>query len=117
MTVKAFRPDDAAAIASTLLTGGEQLVNRMNERQRQNTMRDARRDVAEAEARVQGVAADLANYRNRAALLDPNKQSATMLQAIADMQARVTLAKTQLGELMQSSPQSPLIEALKRRIA
>ena len=117
LTARAFRADDAAMIARSLLTGGEQLVNRMNERQRQNTMRDARREVSDAEARVQRVAADLASYRMRESLLDPNKQSVSMLQAITDMTARMTQSKTQLGELQRSSPQSPLIESLKRRIA
>lgn len=116
LSVKAFRADDAATIAAALLTGGERLVNRMNERQRANTMGYARREVADSEARVQKVAADIATYRTRESLLDPNKQSVTMLQGIADMTTRITLAKTQLGEVMKSSPNSPLIEALKRRI-
>lgn len=117
LSVRAYRADDAAKMAGALLAGGEQLVNRMNERQRQNTMRDARHEVVDAEARVQKVAGDLASYRTRAELLDPNKQSVSMLQAIADMTGKMTQSKTQLGELQRSSPNSPLIEALKRRIS
>ena len=117
LTVRAYRAEDAAKMAGALLAGGEKLVNRMNERQRQNTMRDARREVVDAEGRVQKVAADLASYRTRAELLDPNKQSVSMLQGIADMTSRMTITKTQLGELMKSSPNSPLIESLRRRIA
>ena len=117
LTVRAYRAEDAAKMAGALLAGGEKLVNRMNERQRQNTMRDARREVVDAEGRVQKVAADLASYRTRAELLDPNKQSVSMLQGIADMTSRMTISKTQLGELMKSSPNSPLIESLRRRIA
>jgi capsular polysaccharide transport system permease protein len=116
LMVKGFRPEDAATIARGLLQAGERLVNRMNDRQRDNTMLDARREVALAEARVQKVAADLANFRNREALLDPNKQSVSLLQAITDMTNRVTAAKTQLGELSRSSPQSPLIQPIQRRI-
>ena len=116
LIVRAYRAEDAAKMAGALLAGGEQLVNRMNERQRQNTMRDARREVSDAEARVQKVAADLATYRTRAELLDPNKQSVSMLQGIADMTTRMTVSKTQLGELQRSSPNSPLIESLKRRV-
>ena len=50
LTVKAFRPEDASAIARALLAGGERLVNRMNDRQRSTTMNEARREVADAEA-------------------------------------------------------------------
>ena len=117
LTVRAYRPDDAASIARALLVGGEHLVNRMNERQRLNTMQDAKREVTEAEARVEKVAADLADYRNHAALLDPNKQSVAMLQAIYDMQTHITASRTQLGELQKSSPQSPMVGALKQRIS
>ena len=117
LTVRGFRPEDAAAIARALLQGGEKLVNRMNIRQRTTTMQEARREVAESEARVQRVATDLAGFRNRESLLDPNKQSVAMLAAITEMTNRVTTAKTQLGELSRSSPASPLIEVTKRRIA
>jgi capsular polysaccharide transport system permease protein len=116
LTVKAFRPGDAAAIARALLTGGEHLVNRMNDRQRGTTMREARREVGDAEARMQRVAADLASYRNRESLLDPNKQSVSLLAAIQDMTNRVTAAKTQLGMYMRNSPQSPLIKDMQTRI-
>ena len=117
LEVRAYRAQDSVYISRALLVGGERLVRRMNERQRQNTMQDAKREVTEAEARVQKVAADLADYRTRAALLDPNKQSAAMLQAIYDMQTHITASRTQLGELQKSSPQSPMIGALKQRIS
>ena len=110
LTVKAFRAKDAANIARALLGGGEQLVNRMNDRQRETTMQEARHEVSDAEARMQRIAADLASYRNRESLLDPNKQSVSLLAAIQDMTNRVTAARTQLGMLMRSSPQSPLIK-------
>ncbi len=116
LTVKAFRADDAATIARALLAGGEHLVNRMNDRQRDTTMKEARSEVADAEARMQRVATDLAAFRNRESVLDPNKQSAAPLAAIQDMTNRVTASKTQLGTLMQKAPQSPLIPDIQNRI-
>ncbi len=116
LTVKAFRADDAADIARALLAGGEQLVNRMNDRQRETTMKEARHEVEDAEARMQQVATDLAAFRNRESVLDPNKQSAAPLAAIQDMTNRVTASKTQLGTLMQKAPQSPLIPDIQNRI-
>ena len=60
LTVKAFRAKDSADIARALLMGGEHLVNRMNDRQRDTTMQEARHEVSDAEARMQRIAADLA---------------------------------------------------------
>jgi len=116
LTVKAFRPEDASAIARALLAGGERLVNRMNDRQRSTTMNEARREVAEAEARVQRIAGELANYRTRQATLDPNKASAGALAAVQDMINRGTSLRTQLMVMIKNSPQSPLIPDMQRRL-
>ncbi len=116
LTVKAFRPGDAATMARALLAGGERLVNRMNDRQRETTMKEARREVSDAEARMKRVATDLAAFRNRESLLDPNKQAAPLLAAMQDMTNRVTASRTQLGMLMRASPQSPLIPDIQNRI-
>ena len=82
MTVRTFRPDDSERVASALLVSAENLINRMNERQRENAMGDARKEVGVAEARVQQVAKEIAEFRNREALLDPTKQSVPMLAGI-----------------------------------
>lgn len=116
LTVKAFRPEDASAIARTLLAGGERLVNRMNDRQRSTTMNEARREVADAEGRLQRAAADLANYRTRQSTLDPNKASAGALAALQAMLNRATSMRTQLAVLIKNSPQSPLIKDLQQQL-
>ncbi|MFN7230521.1 MAG: chain-length determining protein, partial [Brevundimonas sp.] len=41
LTVEAFRPDDAQAMAETLLAGGEQLINELNERSSANAIAEA----------------------------------------------------------------------------
>lgn len=115
LTVQAFRAEDAQAVATALIDAGERLVNRMNERQRENAMRDARKEVALSESRVEDIAAKLASFRNRESIIDPDRQSVSMLQAITDLQARVVQAKTQVAELTRSSPNSPLIPTAQRR--
>lgn len=116
LTVKTFRPEDSQRIANALLAAGEGLVNRMNDRQRENAMRDARKEVGLAEARVQDVASAIANFRNREAILDPTKQSVPMLQAIFELQQAVVRTRIQIAQLTASSPQSPLISAYKQRV-
>ena len=115
LTVKAFRPDDSHVIATALLASAERLVNRMNDRQRENAMGDARREIGLSEARVQGVSRQIAEFRNRESLLDPNKQSVPMLAGINDMQTMLSRTNLQLSQLAVSSPNSPLIADYKRR--
>lgn len=117
LTVRTFRPDDSQRIANAVLAGAERLVNRMNDRQRENGMRDARKEVVLAEQRVQAVAAQLATFRNREAILDPNKQSVSMLQSIYEMQNQLSRTNLQIAQLTVSSPRSPLIADYQRRAA
>ena len=117
LTVKSFRPEDSKNIATALLAAGERLVNRMNERERENALRDARNEVQIAETRVKDVASKLADFRNREALLDPNKQSVPMLQAITNMQAKLSSTKLEVSQLQSSSPNSPLLASARQRMS
>jgi capsular polysaccharide transport system permease protein len=117
LLVTAFRPEDAKDIANALLMAGENLVNRMNARQRENALREARVEVDRAEAKVRDVGARIAAFRNRETMLDPSKQGMAMLQGISDLHGKLALARTQLNELQRSSPNSPLIAATQRRIS
>ena len=117
LTVKTFRADDSQRIAGALLTSAENLINRMNERERENAMRDARKEVGLAEHRVQEVGVQIADFRNHEALLDPNKQSVPMLQNINDLQTMLSRANLQLTQLTTSSPHSPLILDYQHRVA
>lgn len=112
LTVKAFRAADSQAVAAALLAAGERLVNRMNERERENTLKDARGEVRLAEDRLQAVSARIADFRNKQSLLDPNKQSVPMLQAIANLQSKLTSVKLELSQL---APNSPLIGGTRQR--
>ena len=115
LTVKSFRAGDSERVANALLTAGEDLVNRMNARQRENAMKDATNEVNLAEARVQSVATRIADFRNREALLDPTKQSVPMLAAINELQTLLSRTNLQLSQLTVSTPKSPLIPDLHRR--
>lgn len=116
IAVKAFRPEDAKLVTTALLEASERLVNRMNDRQREHAMSDARREVALTEDRVEAVAARIAGFRNREAIIDPDRQSVAMLQGITELETRVIQANTQIAELTRSSPRSPLIPTAQRRV-
>lgn len=117
LKVRTFRADDSRRVAQALLQAGERLVNRMNDRQRENALGDARNEVKLAEARVQAVAADIAAFRNKEEVLDPNKQSMPILQAIQDLKTQLVKAKISLAQVQATSPRSPLISDYQQRIA
>lgn len=116
LTVQTFRPEDSRRIAVALLSAAEQLINRMNDRQRQNIVSASVHDVASAEGNLRQISSNMADYRNREAVLDPMKQSEPMLKAVSDLEAMVTSAQVQLAQLETSAPTSPMIPVYKRRM-
>jgi capsular polysaccharide transport system permease protein len=115
LTVDMFRPEDAKLIATALIEASERLVNRLNERARINALKDSLKEVTEAQNKARDIAAQIAAFRNREVMLDPTKQSSSILQGVTDLQAKLTQTRTQIAELTQSSPNSPLLASERRR--
>jgi capsular polysaccharide transport system permease protein len=117
LRVKAYRPDDAHTLASALLSYSEQLINDLNERARRDAIDTARREVDRAEQRIAEVQTELTAYRVQQKMLDPKSASSGVLELIGQMNAAQANARTQLGELLNNSPNSPQIPLVKNRIA
>ena len=115
LKVRAFRPEDAHRVAVALMLGGERLVNRMNDRLRENTLHDARNEIVLAEKRVEDMARQIADFRNRVALLDPDKQAGPMLQAIMDKETTLSRVRLQIAQISSSAPRSPLLPDYRER--
>ncbi|MFX1766416.1 hypothetical protein PWP93_28335 [Paraburkholderia sp. A1RI-2L] len=98
LKVNAFTAQDAYRINERLLELAEQLVNRMNDRARQDTLAIARDEVARAENRVKEASAALSGYRNEQNVFDPDKQSTLKLQQVASLQQALVETRTQLAQ-------------------
>lgn len=123
LLVKAFRPEDAQALAEALLVAAEEMVNRLNSRSRLATVQDAELQVSEAEVRVSEAEAALLGYRNREAMLDPSRASGAVFDEITRMESELSAALLKLGQMERTAPNSPFlselrsnIDALKRQI-
>lgn len=116
LTVRAYEPGDAFEINTMLLRMGETLVNRINERGRQDLIKFAMEDVLEAEAKAKAAALALASYRNRRSVFDPERQSALQLQQVTKLQEELIGAKLQLAQVKAISPANPQISTLERRV-
>jgi capsular polysaccharide transport system permease protein len=115
LTVRGFDPRSPVEINRRLLEISEQLVNRLNTRGQQDLIRFAGTEVAEARARAQASGQALAEFRNRAGVVDPEKQATAQLQMISKLQDDLIETRTMLRQLQTFTPANPQIPALRVR--
>ncbi|GBD57556.1 capsule biosynthesis protein [Gluconobacter wancherniae] len=117
LSVRTFEAATSQRIARALLTAAEQLVNEMNERQRENTIAASLRERDKAISRLQTLNIRIDAYRNQTGLLDPQRQSQPLLTDLAGLDTARMTTRVQLEQLRRSTPNSPLIEVLTRRLS
>lgn len=117
LKVETFLADDSLKINQTLLGLGEALVNRMNERIRADAIRFAEAEVKRGEERLVETQVAITEFRNRELMLDPSKSSLIVAELIGRLSAELAAVTAQLREVEASSPSSPQIPGLQRRIA
>lgn len=115
LTVRAYTAQDAQAINQKLLELSEGLVNRLNERGRQDLISSATTEVADAEKKSKAAAIALSVYRNAKGVVDPERQATVQLQQVAKLQDELIATTTQLAQLKTFTPQNPQIPALQQR--
>jgi capsular polysaccharide transport system permease protein len=71
LKVRAFRPDDAVALAKAVLTLSEALVNRISDRARRDAMESSEEEVRRTFAMTQSALADLRHFRDTSGIIDP----------------------------------------------
>jgi BexC/CtrB/KpsE family polysaccharide export inner-membrane protein len=117
LTARAFSSKDARAINVRLLERSEQLINELNSRGSEDLVRYAEREVEEAKAQASASALELAAYRDRKGVIDPERQATVQLQMISKLQDELIGARMQLLQLSRVAAQNPQIPVLKVRIA
>ncbi len=116
LRVHAFQATDARAVAATLLDLGEDLVNKLNERIQVDAVRIAATEVTRTEDRRIANQQAITAFRNRELLLDPVKNSAIVLEVIGKLSAELANARANIAETRVSSPTSPNLPSLQRRV-
>lgn len=114
--VRAYNPQDAKYFNERLLELAERTVNRLNARGRADLINQAQAEVDNAKASARQAASELARYRNRAGVVDPEKQAAFQLQMVSKLQDELIANRTQLAELRKYAPDNPQVAALRARI-
>jgi len=117
LRVRAYRPEDARALADALLAGGEGLINRLNERSLTDTVGQATRQLEDAEAAAAKAQAALTVFRNRERLVDPDLNLKADAELMSALGTQLAALKAQRAGLAASAPQSPQLAILDRSIA
>ena len=116
LSIKAFTAQDAVNANRLLLTQSEALVNRLNERGRQDMVKFAKTEVTQAEGKAKEAALSLSAYRNLQGVVDPERQANVQLQLGAKLQDELIATIIQIEQLKAFTPQNPQIAALKNRV-
>ena len=108
VTVRAFRPEDAQLVAENVLAAGERLINTLSARAREDSLREARSEVAVSEHRLRLARAMIATFRGSEAEIDPAAAATAQQGIITQLEGQVTGLQAQLNQLRRTmSPSAP----------
>lgn len=116
LTVRAFSADAAKNINQRLVDHSEDLVNKLNERGRQDMIRFAAEEVTLAQATAKSSALALSEYRSAKGVIDPEKQSTIPLQQVAKLQDELLATRTQILQLENLAKENPQLPVLRQRL-
>jgi capsular polysaccharide transport system permease protein len=88
----------------------------LNERGRQDLIRFAVTEVDDSKRKAQDAALKLANFRNIAGVVDPERQATVQLQMVSKLQDELIAARNQLLQLRAYTPENPQIPVLQTKI-
>lgn len=88
----AFTPEDAQTIARAILAHSGALVNRLSDQAREDAVRFARDELAEAESNLRAVRQRLADFRRENRIVDPSADAAGQTGLLNALQAQLAQA-------------------------
>ncbi|NDB70227.1 MAG: capsule biosynthesis protein, partial [Methylocystaceae bacterium] len=117
LRVRAFRRQDAVAIAQNLLVGSEELVNRISERARRDATINAEKEVKKAFGSVEQSLTDLRKFRDQYGVIDPGQTSTqigSLLMPLIGEQIRIENELFVANREMAAD--SPIVRVLKDKL-
>lgn len=88
----AFTPEDARAIAAAILAESSKVVNQLSEQAREDAVRFARDELAEAEAHLRDVRKRMADFRRINRIVDPSADIAGQMGLLNALQQELAQA-------------------------
>ena len=115
LNVSSFDAAESQRINAALLKQGEILINQLNERARQDTIRYAESVVAAAEEKVKDASVQLTKFRVKNGVFDLKAQSEVQLGLVSKLQDELIVIQTQLDQVKAVTPENPQIPGLLAR--
>lgn len=116
LKVRAFRPEDAQAVANALLDGGEDLVNRLNDRAMADAVAQAQRQVTDAQRHVIDTELALTAFRTRRQLMNPDQTSTESQELMANLEGKIDTMEADRASLAATAPGNPALKGLSDEI-
>lgn len=118
LEVRAFTPEQAQNIGSTILDRAEVFVNKLSKRMQEDAVSQAEKDVAEAEQRILSATQALRRFRNKYDNIDPVETGGGILGMIQELQSKLTSKRIELKQSIEYLQEdSAKIQELKNTIA
>lgn len=115
--VRAHTAEMAQRIAQVIVAESEQMINALNEQARNDTMANAQRDLDDALERLRTAREDLASFRARTQIVDPQADIAGRMGVINGLQQTLAQALVDYDLLLQTSTETdPRVRQAERRI-
>jgi capsular polysaccharide transport system permease protein len=115
--VRAFAPKDSLLLAQAIVSRSEKLINDLSARARRDTVGLADAELAQAEARLKAVLAQIRDFRDKQQLIDPGKTAdatAGLANKLRDELLKANAELTTLKAYMRDD--APAVRVLKARI-
>lgn len=116
-SVRAYTPEMAQAISAGVLRQGEELVNEMNERARQDSLVLAEQEVKRAQVRLARAQDNLKAFRDTHADLDPKATASGLQSLVLELEGQRSAVKAQIAELSgYMKPAAPQLKSLQGKL-
>ncbi|MBB3995905.1 capsular polysaccharide transport system permease protein [Sulfitobacter undariae] len=125
LRVLAFTPEKAQEIATEMIRLSQNMINALNDQAREDAMRYARSDLAEAVERLKAVREDLTRFRSYNQIVNPDADIQGRMGVMNNLQQQLAQSLINLDLLTGSTNDSDprlrqaerLIEVIQERIA
>lgn len=117
VTVKAFAPDDALAIAQAIVSDSTEMINDLSSIARADATRYAREDLEQAVERLKSAREAMTRFRSTNRIIDPSASLQGQLGLLNSLEAQLADAIIQQNILLQTAQESdPRVVQLRNRI-
>lgn len=117
MEVQAFTPEDARRTSEEILRLGEELVNELSEKAREDTLKSAQGEVNRIEDRLRQNRADLRKFRDLQQEIDPAKTAESQITLLSTIEGNLSVSRAELANLLRfMQDDAPSVRVLKSKI-